>query len=105
MAIQCIYCLSDPSSCCQVLDLLGGDVSRDIKHVLAEQFCHSGHFIGCPVFRKVEEQLADLEKRAVRGANQEYKKASNGFCSEIRTPFVDRHSKLGTKATQSAVIE
>jgi hypothetical protein len=62
MAIRCLFLIPSEGCSCQVLKALGAVPMARTVDRLRERYCTSGAFIGCPVFRRVEEGLLEANQ-------------------------------------------
>ena len=62
MAIRCLFLVPGEGSSCQVLKALGALPMARTEACLRQRYCSSGAFIGCPVFRRVEEGLLEANQ-------------------------------------------
>jgi hypothetical protein len=68
MAIRCIFYFDEraggePRPSCQVIKCTGlPELAPPLKQRLLEDYCRSGAFIACPLFRRVERGLVKLDR-------------------------------------------
>lgn len=64
MAIRCLFHVPGSVHPCEVLKAAGcAQLTDELYRKITDRYCEGGAFIRCPLFRRIEQSLSELDQQ------------------------------------------